>query len=101
MTVDPWPGDKTSHGRGPFHPGRWPGLPEVWAMTLPPCGELSMLAFAPLQVAPGVLLGLPVLDTLPLCVLLVRISPDPSPLPRLGAPSGWWLPLTVRSVRVW
>lgn len=70
-------------------------------MTPRPCGELSYASVCPSPGSPGVLLGLAVLDTLPLCVLLVRISPDPSPLPRLGAPSGWWLPLTVRSARVW
>jgi len=89
MSADPWPSGEIGHGCGLLGPGGWLGLPEVSAMTPQPCGELSYASVGPSPGCPGMLLGLAVLDTLPLCVLPVRISSDPSPLPRLGSPSGW------------
>jgi hypothetical protein len=89
MIADPWPSDETARGCGVLGPGGWPALPALSPMTPHPCSELSSASVGPSPGSPGVLLGLAVLDTLPLCVLLVRIGSDPSPLPRLDAPSGW------------
>jgi len=88
MIADPWPRTNTGHGFDLCRPGGWQDPPGYSAYDSPTRYELSYASVCPSPGCPGVLLGLAVLDTLPLCVLLVQISFDPSPLPRLGSLRG-------------